>query len=309
MILLYGLPADSPLAMVHAELVRHQQAAVLVDQREILNMEADVVFGPEVSGALRIGERVIDLESVTAVYLRSYGLDQLPPLRELDRKSPQWLHAVSVNDTISAWTELTRALVVNRLSAMANNGSKPFQARIIEEHGFRTPDTLVTTDPDAVREFWLQHGTVIYKSISGVRSIVNRLTAENADRLADLHWCPTQFQQYVPGRDYRVHVAGEETFGTEIVSEADDYRYAARKGQKATLRACELPSDVAQRCVHLARSMELPVAGIDLRYHPAGRWFCFEVNPSPAFSYYQNETGQPIAAAITRILTAGNQAK
>ena len=192
---------------------------------------------------------------------------------------------------------------------MASNGSKPFQARTIETHGFATPDTLVTTDPDAVREFWLQHGTVIYKSISGVRSIVNRLSAENAARLAYLHWCPTQFQQYVPGHDYRVHVAGEETFAVEIVSECDDYRYAARKGQTATLRACQLSPEVAQRCVTLAKALELPVAGIDLRYHPAGKWFCFEVNPSPAFSYYEHETGQPIAAAVARFLAAGNQAK
>jgi glutathione synthase/RimK-type ligase-like ATP-grasp enzyme len=309
MILLFGLPGDSPLAMVHAELVSQKQDVVLVDQREILKMEVDVVFGPEVSGTLRIGEQVIDLASVTAVYLRSYGLDQLPALRGLDRKSTQWLHAVYVNDTISAWTELTSALVVNRLSMMASNGSKPFQSRIIEAHGFGIPDTLITTDANTVREFWLQHGTVIYKSISGVRSIVNRLTAGNADRLDHVHWCPTQFQQYVPGHDYRVHVVGEEMFASEIVSEADDYRYAARKGQEATLRAWQAPPELAQRCVNLARTLDLSVAGIDLRYHPAGKWFCFEVNPSPAFSYYEHQTGQPIAAAVARVLMAGNQAK
>jgi D-alanine-D-alanine ligase-like ATP-grasp enzyme len=55
--------------------------------------------------------------------------------------------------------------------------------------------------------------------------------------------------------------------------------------------------------------LELPVAGIDLRDHPAGKWFCFEVNPSPAFSYYEHETGQPIAAAVARFLAAGNHVK
>jgi glutathione synthase/RimK-type ligase-like ATP-grasp enzyme len=309
MIILFGLPADSPMAMVHAQLVSHGHPAALVDQREIVSMEVDAALGPEVSGTLRMREQVIDLESVTAVYLRPYGLDQLPSMHGLDRNSPQWRHAVNVNDSISEWTELTSALVVNRLSAMTSNGSKPFQARAIEAHGFAIPDTLVTTDPEAVREFWLRHGTVIYKSISSVRSIVTRLTAENAGRLAYLHWCPTQFQQYVPGYDYRVHVVGEETFATEIVSAADDYRYAARMGKEAALRACQLPREVAERCVRLARALDLPVAGIDLRYHPAGEWFCFEVNPSPGFSYYEQETGQPIAAAVARFLMAGAQAK
>ena len=308
MILLLGLPADAPLAMVHAELVKQGQPVVLVDQREVLNMEVDVTFGREVTGTLRIGEQLVDLGSVTAVYLRSYGLDQLPALRDLDRKSLEWLHAVTVTDTISAWTELSSALVVNRLSAMASNGSKPFQSRIIHAQGFETPDTLVTTDPDAVREFWLRCGTVIYKSISGVRSIVSRLTAENAERLSHLHWCPTQFQQYIPGHDYRVHVVGGETFASEIVSEADDYRYAGRKGHKANLRAWQIPPELARRCRDLAQTLELPVAGIDLRYHPAGKWFCFEVNPSPAFSYYESETGQPIAAAVARFLITGAHA-
>lgn len=198
-------------------------------------------------------------------------------------------------------------MVVNRLSAMASNGSKPFQSRLIETHGFETPDTLITTDPEAVREFWLRHSTVIYKSISGVRSIVSRLTADHVERLSLIQWCPTQFQQYIPGNDYRVHVVGEETFATEIVSEADDYRYAGRKGLEAKLRACEIPAELAERCRSLAQSLELPVAGIDLRYHPAGKWFCFEVNPSPAFSFYQEGGGQPIDAAIARLLIAGKK--
>jgi glutathione synthase/RimK-type ligase-like ATP-grasp enzyme len=268
-------------------------------------MEVDVTFGRSVEGTLKIDQHVIDLAEVTAVYLRSYGLHQLPALRDLNRQGPEWLHATKVTEIMSAWTELSPALIVNRLSAMASNGSKPFQSRIIQSHGFETPDTLITTDPEAVRDFWLRHGTVIYKSISGVRSIISRLTADHVERLSRLQWCPTQFQQYVPGSDFRVHVVGGETFAAEIVSQADDYRYASRKGFDVTLLPAEISSELAHRCCRLANALELPVAGIDLRYHPAGKWFCFEVNPSPAFSYYENETGQPIAAAVARFLMAG----
>ena len=44
------------------------------------------------------------------------------------------------------------------------------------------------------------------------------------------------------------------------------------------------------------------LAGIDLRLTDDGRWFCFEVNPSPGFTYYEQATGQPIARSIARLL-------
>jgi glutathione synthase/RimK-type ligase-like ATP-grasp enzyme len=304
MILLFGLPGDTPLAMVQAELMRQGEKLVLLDQRKILEMEVDVTFGSGVEGYVRIGEQAIDLNLVRAVYLRSYALEQLPALQGLDRGGPQWRHANEVNETLSTWTELTTSLVINRLSTMASNGSKPYQARIIQAHGFETPDTLITTDPEAVREFWLRYGTIIYKSISGVRSIISRLTADHAERLSFVRWCPTQFQQYIPGDDYRVHVVGDQTFAAKIISEADDYRYAGRKGLDVKIVGCEIPADVADSCRKLASALELHVAGIDLRYHPAGRWFCFEVNPSPAFSYYQEATKQPIDAAIAGMLSS-----
>ena len=53
-----------------------------------------------------------------------------------------------------------------------------------------------------------------------------------------------------------------------------------------------------------ARTLGLHFAGIDLRRAPDGRWFCFEVNPSPGFTYYEAHTGQPIADAVASYLAA-----
>lgn len=41
---------------------------------------------------------------------------------------------------------------------------------------FEVPDTLITNDPDLVREFWSRHKRVIYMSISSVHSIVKEVT-------------------------------------------------------------------------------------------------------------------------------------
>jgi hypothetical protein len=37
-----------------------------------------------------------------------------------------------------------------------------------------------------------------------------------------------------------------------------------------------------------------------------GGVYCFEVNPSPAYSYFQAHTHQPIAAAVARLLVGAD---
>jgi glutathione synthase/RimK-type ligase-like ATP-grasp enzyme len=54
--------------------------------------------------------------------------------------------------------------------------------------------------------------------------------------------------------------------------------------------------------VRLVRGLGLAFAGVDLRIGPDGEVTCFEVNPCPAFSYYEQQTGQPIAAAVAAYL-------
>ena len=166
---------------------------------------------------------------------------------------------------------------------------------MIREHGFLAPETLITNDPDSVREFRAKHGRVIYKSISAVRSIVQELSDEDEERLDRIRWCPTQFQAFVEGTNLRVHTVGGEAFATAVRSEATDYWYAARQaGEPAELREMTLSSELSEKCLRLSQALELEFAGIDLKVTPQDDVYCFEVNPSPAYSYYGvNTAGQP----------------
>jgi hypothetical protein len=300
-ILLWGLPAERPLERVRQELERLGATTLVLDQHAVLETEVDLVVGSEVGGVIRMRDQLIDLRAVTAVYVRPYDSRQLPEVIQTSKGR----HARAVEETLYSWTEITPALVVNRPGAMAANGSKPYQLEQIRSFGFAVPETLITTDPDAARAFWERHGTVVYKSVSGVRSIVSRLRPEHAHRLDDVGYCPTQFQQHIPGRDHRVHVVGDEIFACEVISEADDYRYPAH--HPVEIRSCRLPRDVEDRCRLLATAARLPVAGVDLRRTPEGDWYCFEVNPSPAFTYYESRTAQPVGRAVARLLAAGTR--
>jgi hypothetical protein len=303
LVLLWGLSTERPLAAVRGELVRLGVPVAMVEQQRLLETGIRLRVGRDLEGEIRTGDVWTDLAAVSAAYLRPYDSRRLPAVAQEGFGSPAWNHALAVEHAMVSWSEVSPALVVNRPRAMAANGSKPYQLEQIRKLGFDVPETLVTTDPDAARDFWEWHGEVIYKSVSGARSIVSRLRPEHADRLADVSFCPTQFQQYVSGTDYRVHVVGDEPFACEVISEADDYRYPGR--HEVEIHARRLPRDVEDRCRLLAAAVRLPVAGIDLRRTPEGKWYCFEVNPSPAFTYYENRTGQPIGNAIARLLAAG----
>jgi hypothetical protein len=292
-ILLWGLASDPPIAAV-AELLRRAGARVTVlDQQSVAHTRVQLVVSSAVEGVLRLGDQRLDLAAVKSVYLRPQDSRELPGAAR---------HALAVEDMMLSWSELTPALVLNRPSHMAANNSKPYQAQWIESLGFKIPDTLITTDPAAAVQFWRQHGEIIYKSVSGIRSIVSRVTEAHRARFDDIASCPTQFQQFIAGAEYRVHVVGDKVFACEISSAADDYRYS---NEPVGMQACELPPDVAARCRALTRSMKLPLAGIDLRRASDGSWYCFEVNAAPGFTFFERAAAQPIAEAVAQLLMAG----
>jgi len=192
--------------------------------------------------------------------------------------------------------------VLNKAEAMASNGSKPYQAQWIQRAGFLIPPTLVTNEPAKALDFARRHGRVIYKSTSSIRSIVREFDPSNRQELFRLRSLPTQFQARLTGTNIRVHVVGEKLFATEIASNAVDYRYAHRDGEQVEMHAVELPGETAARCVRLSQALRLPFCGIDIMRTPDDQYYCFEVNPSPAYSYYEQETGQPIARAVVDFL-------
>ena len=300
MIVLWGLTSERPIAAVLSELHRLRCRVMVIDQRDVLATDVRLTIGATIRGSIYVPDASIDLTTVTAVYLRPHDSARLPTVRAAGTGSVEWQHAKAIDEVLWCWSEVTPALVVNRPTAMAVGRSKPRQLPELRRVGFAVPETLITTSPDAARAFWEQHRDVIYKSISGIRSRVSRLKPEHLDRLADVASCPTQFQRFVPGRDVRVHLVGQEVFASEVLAEMDDYRYP--EGRPVTVRRYRIPRIVEEQCRCLAAAFGLHVAGIDLRQTPEGAWYCFEVNPSPAFPYYEERTGQRIGLAIARLL-------
>ena len=177
MIVLWGVPGDGPLDAVCAHLSNLGADFFSFDQRLGAHSSATVRIEQsnlvlEIDRPGRAGR--LDFKKVNAAYLRPVETERaLPPDARHDPEAR--MRAADVDRALIAWADLTNALAVNPPAAMAANNSKPYQLGLIKRYGFEVHETLVTTDPEAVRVFAGRHGRVIYKSVSGTRSIVNIL--------------------------------------------------------------------------------------------------------------------------------------
>ena len=301
LVLLWGLSGDPPTMALLRELAVRDVAHLFLDQKSLhfaeLRLSAD-----HREGRLEMLGLSVELGAIASVYVRPNDIREVlrRPGTACDERTQRGV--LTLDRQLYAWTEMTSARVVNRPSAAASNDSKPWQAEQIREHGFAVPPTLMTTTPDAAREFIARHGEVVYKSAGRARSCVTRMRSLDRSMIDTITHCPTQFQAYVPGVDWRVHVIGDEVHACRIRCEEDDYRLADEQGKAVSFEAARLPAEIVDRCRVLSQSLNLPLAGIDLRHDDNDAWYCFEVNPSPAFTFFEQVTGQPLTAALAQFL-------
>lgn len=250
----------------------------------------------------------LELDELTGVFIRYLGPEGRLPLSNIEPKTvPAMYHEYDTG--LMVLLEDLPCTVVNRLGGGLSNNSKAYQALLVRQCGLRSPPTLVTNHPKAAHRFYRDYqGEVIYKSLSGIRSIVRRLEPEQLARLPLLRHGPAQFQAFIPGENVRVHTVGDQVFATRIHSEAVDYRYAHREGHSVVMEPMNLPRAIAKSCLRLSSLLNLSLAGIDLKETPDGDYYCFEVNPSPGFLYYEKYSGQPISKALADLLHHGLRA-
>ena len=301
MIALWGLMEDAPLAAVRRCLEELRVPTVFIDQRSVPEYVFEIETNERVTGKILGPDCSLDVDDVQSIYVRPYNFADLDIFNGVDTTSETWKRAAEFEASMLTWCELTNAMVVNRPGNMGSNNSKPFQLDLIRDAGFRVPETLITTDPTSLVNFSKKHGRVIYKSISSWRSIVSQLTEKDLSRAEDVACCPTQFQRFIEGTDYRVHVLNNTVFTHRIHCADDDYRYS----EQATIESAKLDSELEERCVTLAKKLGLVFAGIDLRQSIDGEWYCFEVNPSPGFTYFDQSPGN-ISLALAKHLAVAN---
>jgi glutathione synthase/RimK-type ligase-like ATP-grasp enzyme len=296
-ILVLGSGADSVYPRLLSHLRGRDQPFVAVDEDrpDRYNVEADCENGQQVFrivGDECTGRRPVESIFVRHAVARTFDPEHLRTLGYLQGSLNRMLRRVTCP-------------VLNPPAHAFSNYSKPYQLELLANAGFDIPKTLVTNIPEEARAFWEACGKqAIYKGVSNVTTLAQVFTSESFERLQFLPTCPTLFQEFIRGADYRVHVIGDDAFVTRLAGPNVDYRRSLlmTKNEDVAVEAAKLPVLVTDRCITITRKLGLVASGIDFKQESSGRLVVLELNPYPQFTFYEGRSGQPITQAVVDYL-------
>lgn len=194
------------------------------------------------------------------------------------------------------------AFSVNEYGSAHMAENKVLQLHMARHVGLDLPPTLISNDPQRIRQFLSAHARygTIFKSFKPV-------TWESRDRVAVLYtskvdidalpeddvlrMSPSIFQAYVPKAfEVRITCMGAELVAAKLDSQATadgtvDWRMASGDGLRVT--PFELPESVADKCRALLKRLGLVFGCMDFIVTPSGDYVFLEVNQMGQFLWVE----------------------
>jgi len=200
-------------------------------------------------------------------------------------------------------------------------GSKPLQLKLAANCGLCIPDTLMTNDLSAARDFVSNYARVIYKPffpphwrgtdgpLCTFTSIVDRQSLKTS---GDLRHCPGIFQPAIEkAYEARVTMMGQTAVGAKISVHkhdegVDDWRRAQIEPGGMRVEPLEVPEGVRERLLEVMSRLGIVFGCFDFIIDPDGRWVFLEVNPAGQFLWVENECPEiPMLEAFCNFLLHG----
>lgn len=190
--------------------------------------------------------------------------------------------------------------VVNRPYACMNNFAKMQQIFAVPCVYLKKPESMLVANIGCEADELLQAmkgKRWIAKSPSIIRSKVDLFEKIKNNHKKKHVTEPVLLQEFIEGKNIRVHVVGDFVWSVIIETKKIDYRY----DQSTTMQPFELPKTIKMACLDHAKQMNLSFAGIDLIKRKE-EYFLLEINASPGYHYFEGKKAQ-ISKALMLHLT------
>jgi len=252
-------------------------------------------------GHLSAGGRMVSMSGLRSIWVRRPGV----PASKVAEPSP-WLTEES-SQALYGMLRCTDARWMNHPDAAVRARHKPWQLQAAHRSRLPVPATLITTFPQAARDFADRFPDLVVKPVSGAhpqeppRAVPTSRVAPDADFTA-VAYGPTLLQRRVSKQaDIRLTAVGDRILAArkEVVPEADpaevDVRFAR---SPSPWRPVEVPPRIADGVLAYLKEAELSYGAFDFAEDAHGIWWFLECNQSGQFGFVEIETGQPIADAV-----------
>ncbi|MEU6380720.1 ATP-grasp ribosomal peptide maturase [Streptomyces sp. NPDC046909] len=303
-VLILTCEADVTADMVVVHLHATGVPVVRLDPADLT--EGAALSGEYVHGAFRghlsSGGRLVSIGGLRSVWVRRPGTAATraaQPSGWLTEESSQALYGM-LRSSGARW--------MNHPDAARRARHKPWQLRHAQRSGLPVPATLITTFPQAAREFSARYPDLVVKPVSGAhpqdppRAVPTSRVAPDTD-FAAVAFGPTLLQRRVAKRaDIRLTVVGERMLAARKVTAADDEVDVRFASPASPWRATDVPPRVADAVRAYMRDAELAYGAFDFAEDADGTWWFLECNQSGQFGFVEVETGQPIARSIAEWL-------
>ncbi|MET8076815.1 ATP-grasp ribosomal peptide maturase [Streptomyces sp. NPDC005303] len=253
-------------------------------------------------GHLSVGGRLVGISGLRSVWVRRPGTPAAraaAPSEWLTEESAQALYGM-LRGSDARW--------MNHPDAARRARHKPWQLRLAQRCGLPVPATIVTTFPQAAREFAERYPDLVVKPVSGAhpqdppRAVPTSRVAPDTD-FAAVAFGPTLLQRRVAKRaDIRLTVVGETMLAARKVSGTDDEVDVRFAPPTSFWQPTDVPPRVAAAVRDYLRAAELAYGAFDFAEDGDGTWWFLECNQSGQFGFVEVDTGQPIARSIAEWL-------
>ncbi|KAB2971172.1 ATP-grasp ribosomal peptide maturase [Streptomyces sp. SS1-1] len=282
-------------------------AGVPVVRLDPADLTGDVALSGEYAhgtfhGHLSSGGRLVTLSGLRSVWVRRPGA----PAARAAAPSP-WL-AEESGQALYGMLRASDLRWMNHPDAARRARHKPWQLRLAQRCGLPVPATLITTFPQAAREFAARHPDLVVKPVSGAhpqdppRAVPTSRVAPDADFSA-VAFGPTLLQRRIAKRaDIRLTAVGGALLAARKPADADaevDVRFAP---SDSPWRPVEVGARVAEGVHSYLRRAGLAYGAFDFAEDADGTWWFLECNQSGQFGFVEVDTGQPIARSIAEWL-------
>ncbi|MGW4568160.1 ATP-grasp ribosomal peptide maturase [Streptomyces sp. NPDC004561] len=256
-------------------------------------------------GHLSVGGRLVSMNGLRSIWVRRPGdaaARAAQPSAWLTEESSQALYGM---------LRCSGARWMNHPDAARRARHKPWQLDLAQRSGLAVPATLITTFPQAAREFAERFPDLVVKPVSGAhpqepaRAVPTSRVAPDAD-FAAVAFGPTLLQRRVAKEaDIRLTVVGDTLLAARKPVAPDahpddvDVRFAP---SAAPWLPADVPPRVGEAVLRYLRDAELAYGAFDFAEDADGIWWFLECNQSGQFGFIEMDTGQPIAATIAKWL-------